>query len=178
MDGKVHCHLLEIFRIGEFLLHFIIFLQEIFRMLQKDVTVPGEMDVSSLPFKEGDTQLLFQPPDGSRKGRLEEELGVTLFEREGRNIHLTRDGHILLKHAENFLQEYDEMQQEFADSKNLQQMTVNLAIHSATKLIPSFLAEFRKDHPEAHAGNHQPRDGSRSETYGSHPLFQHSSCGE
>lgn len=80
---------------------------------------------------------------------LEEELGVTLFEREGRNIHLTRDGHILLKHAENFLQEYDEMQQEFADSKNLQQMTVNLAIHSATKLIPSFLAEFRKDHPEA-----------------------------
>ena len=27
---------------------------------------------------------------------LEEELGVTLFEREGRNIHLTRDGHILL----------------------------------------------------------------------------------
>ena len=53
-------------------------------------------------------------------------LDVTLFEREGRNIHLTRDGHILLKHAENFLQEYDEMQQEFADSKNLQQMTVNL----------------------------------------------------
>lgn len=80
---------------------------------------------------------------------LEEELGVTLFEREGRNIHLTRDGHILLKHTENFLQEYDEMQKEFADSKNLQQMTVNLAIHSATKLIPSFLAEFRKDHPEA-----------------------------
>ena len=80
---------------------------------------------------------------------LEEELGVTLFEREGRNIHLTRDGHILLKHAENFLQEYDEMQKEFADSKNLQQMTVNLAIHPATKLIPSFLAEFRKDHPEA-----------------------------
>lgn len=31
-------------------------------MLQKDVTVPGEMDISSFPFKEGDTQLLFQPP--------------------------------------------------------------------------------------------------------------------
>ena len=80
---------------------------------------------------------------------LEEELGVTLFEREGRNIHLTRDGHILLKHAENFLHEYEEMQQEFRDSRNLQQMTVNLAILSATKLIPSFLAEFKKAHPEA-----------------------------
>lgn len=31
-------------------------------MLQKDVTVPGEMDVSSLPFKEGDSQLLLQTP--------------------------------------------------------------------------------------------------------------------
>lgn len=80
---------------------------------------------------------------------LEEELNVTLFERQGRNIHLTRDGHILLKHSENFLREYEEMQQELADSKNLQQLTVNLAILSATKLIPAFLLEFRKAHPEA-----------------------------
>lgn len=45
-------------------------------MLQKDVTVPGEMDISSFPFKEGDTQLLFQPPDGSGKGRLGDMEGL------------------------------------------------------------------------------------------------------
>ena len=36
---------------------------------------------------------------------LEQELNVTLFEHQGRNIRLTRDGHILLKHAQNFLKE-------------------------------------------------------------------------
>ena len=87
MDGKVHCHLLEIFRIGEFLLHFIIFLQEIFRMLQKDVTVPGEMDISSFPFKEGDSRLFFQAPDGSGKGRLGDMEGLRCF---GEMLHFRR----------------------------------------------------------------------------------------
>lgn len=80
---------------------------------------------------------------------LEEELNVTLFEKQGRTIHLTRDGHILLKYADRFLKDYDDMQKEFKDSRDLQQMTVHLVIQSATKLIPAFLVEFRKEHPEA-----------------------------
>lgn len=80
---------------------------------------------------------------------LENELDVKLFDRQGRSIRLTRDGHILLKHADNFLKEYAEMQQEFKDSRDLQQMTVRLFIQTATKLIPSFLKEFKREHPEA-----------------------------
>lgn len=80
---------------------------------------------------------------------LENELDVKLFDRQGRSIRLTRDGHILLKHAESFLKEYAEMQQEFKDSRDLQQMTVRLFIQTATKLIPSFLKEFKREHPEA-----------------------------
>lgn len=87
MDGKVHCHLLEIFRIGEFLLHFIIFLQEIFRMFQKDVAISGEMDISSFPFKEGDSQLLLQAPDGSGEGRLGDMEGLRCF---GEMLHFRR----------------------------------------------------------------------------------------
>jgi len=34
---------------------------------------------------------------------LEEELGTSLFEHQGRRIQLTRDGHILLKYANSFL---------------------------------------------------------------------------
>lgn len=78
---------------------------------------------------------------------LEQELEVTLFEHQGRNIRLTRDGHILLKHAQNFLKEFDEMQQEFKDSRDLAQSTVKLAILSATKMIPNFLMQFKKEHP-------------------------------
>lgn len=51
---------------------------------------------------------------------LEEELNVTLFEKEGRSIRLTRDGHILLKYAERFLADYDGLQQELKDSRDLQ----------------------------------------------------------
>ena len=80
---------------------------------------------------------------------LEQELEVTLFEHQGRNIRLTRDGHILLKHAQNFLKEFDEMQQEFKDSRDLAQSTVKLAILSATKMIPNFLMQFKKEHPTA-----------------------------
>lgn len=80
---------------------------------------------------------------------LEEELNVTLFEKEGRSIRLTRDGHILLKYAERFLADYDGLQQELKDSRDLQQMTVTLSILSATKLIPAFLAEFKKANPSA-----------------------------
>lgn len=80
---------------------------------------------------------------------LEEELNVTLFDHQGRNIHLTRDGHILLKHSKNFLQELAAMEKEFQDSRDLQQLTVKLAISSASKLIPAFLMRFKKEHPEA-----------------------------
>ena len=80
---------------------------------------------------------------------LEEELNVILFEKRGRSIHLTRDGHILLKYAEKFLSDYENMQQELKDSRDLQQMTVTLSILSASKLIPAFIAEFRKSHPQA-----------------------------
>ena len=79
---------------------------------------------------------------------LEEELNTILFEHQGRNIRLTRDGHILLKHSQNFLKEFEEMQQDFKDSRDLQQMTVKLSILTASKLIPSFLIQFKKSHPE------------------------------
>lgn len=79
---------------------------------------------------------------------LEEELGVVLFEHHGRNIRLTRDGHILLKYSKDFLEKFADMQREFKDSRDLQQKTVKLSILTASKLIPSFLIQFKKSHPE------------------------------
>lgn len=80
---------------------------------------------------------------------IEKELGVALFERKGRNIKLTRDGEILLKHAKSFLAELDQLKTDLNESKNLQQMTVTLNIESAAQLIPVFLMKFRQEHPEA-----------------------------
>ena len=43
---------------------------------------------------------------------MEEELDVSLFTHQGRNIHLTRDGHILLKYTNKILRSLDDLRQE------------------------------------------------------------------
>lgn len=45
---------------------------------------------------------------------MEEELDVSLFTHQGRNIHLTRDGHILLKYTNKILGSLDDLRQETA----------------------------------------------------------------
>ena len=62
---------------------------------------------------------------------MEEELDVSLFTHQGRNIHLTRDGHILLKYTNKILGSLDDLRQELQDSRDLQQLTVKLAIMSS-----------------------------------------------
>lgn len=73
---------------------------------------------------------------------MEEELDVSLFTHQGRNIHLTRDGHILLKYTNKILGSLDDLRQELQDSRDLQQLTVKLAIMSSSRLIPAFLMKF------------------------------------
>lgn len=74
---------------------------------------------------------------------MEEELDVSLFTHQGRNIHLTRDGHILLKYTNKILGSLDDLRQELQDSRDLQQLTVKLAIMSSSRLIPAFLMKFK-----------------------------------
>lgn len=90
-----------------------------------------------------------QPALSRTIGRLEAELGVSLFERTGRSIKLTRDGEILLKHANAFLKQLEQLKHDLKESKNMQQMTVKLYIGSATQLIPVFLMKFKQEHPES-----------------------------
>lgn len=75
---------------------------------------------------------------------MEEELDVSLFTHQGRNIHLTRDGHILLKYTNKILGSLDDLRQELQDSRDLQQLTVKLAIMSSSRLIPAFLMKFKE----------------------------------
>ena len=79
---------------------------------------------------------------------MEEELDVSLFTHQGRNIHLTRDGHILLKYTNKILGSLDDLRQELQDSRDLQQLTVKLAIMSSSRLIPAFLMKFKEEYPE------------------------------
>lgn len=81
---------------------------------------------------------------------LEEELDVPLFEHRGRNIVLTKYGEILLAHTNVIMKEMEAAEKELKAAESAAQMTVKLSIYAASKLVPSFLMEFRKKHPEIH----------------------------
>lgn len=81
--------------------------------------------------------------------QLEKELGAALFEREGRNVRLTRVGKLFLTRAENALAEIEKGRQEirtFLDPE-LGEIRIGFPHSLAIQLIPNIIAGFRREHP-------------------------------
>ena len=90
-----------------------------------------------------------QPALSHSVKKLESELGVTLFDRVGRNIRLSREGEYfagLLKPAMSALDDAPRRVRAF--SKHEQQ-TVVVGMHSASKLVIAAIAEHKAANPEA-----------------------------
>lgn len=81
--------------------------------------------------------------------RLEEDLGVPLFDRTGRNLRLNAFGTRFLHRAERALFELEQGKQEISDLANLEHSTLELAVTTASTL-PNILREFRKKVPNIH----------------------------
>ncbi|WP_044639934.1 LysR family transcriptional regulator [Risungbinella massiliensis] len=90
---------------------------------------------------------------------LEDELGVPLFHREGRNIRLTVLGKIFLHHAEAAIREIEKAQQVMKEYLDPERGTIRLGFPSslAANTLPTIISAFRKQHP--HVG-FQLRQGS------------------
>jgi DNA-binding transcriptional LysR family regulator len=80
---------------------------------------------------------------------LEQELGVRLFERGGRNLTLTRAGSALLKRAERILEEVKAAQEEMLEYAHLDrgQLIVGTMTGNGPFWLPGFLAAFMRQHP-------------------------------
>ncbi|MFC5448654.1 LysR family transcriptional regulator [Paenibacillus aestuarii] len=78
--------------------------------------------------------------------RLEEDLGVPLFNRTGRNLRLNEFGVRFLRRAERALLELEQGKQEIRDLSRQEQSTLELAVNTASTL-PNILREFRKQMP-------------------------------
>lgn len=81
--------------------------------------------------------------------QLEEELGAALFEREGRNVRLTRVGKLFLTRAENALGEIERGRREvraFLDPE-MGEVRIGFPHSLAIQLIPNLIASFRRRHP-------------------------------
>jgi DNA-binding transcriptional LysR family regulator len=91
-----------------------------------------------------------QPALSRAVAHLEDELGVRLFEREGRSVRLNRYGQIFLGRVERILQEVEAARHEMADLAGTERGTVALAfLHTlGVRLIPDLLRQFRQKHPQ------------------------------
>ncbi|MEK4660860.1 LysR family transcriptional regulator [Priestia sp. FSL H7-0729] len=79
--------------------------------------------------------------------RLEDDLGVPLFDRIGRKLRLNDFGRIFLQRTEKALFELEQGKREIADFSNPDQGTLQLAVTTASTL-PGILQEFRKNSPD------------------------------
>lgn len=90
-----------------------------------------------------------QPSLSRAIARLEEELGVPLFDRQGRHIQLNHLGRAFLKHVEEAFDKLEEGKREVEDLASSERGLVGLgALYTVcTQLLPELLGAFRKDHP-------------------------------
>jgi LysR family transcriptional activator of glutamate synthase operon len=78
--------------------------------------------------------------------RLEEDLGVPLFDRIGRKLRLNEFGSRFLRRAERALFELEQGKQELSDLSSPEHGKLELAVTTASTL-PNILREFRKKRP-------------------------------
>lgn len=88
-----------------------------------------------------------QPSLSQMIGRLEEELGVPLFDRQGRQIRLNRFGRAFLEHVDRLLAELEEGQRKVRDMAGLGQGQVSLTV-TALRLMPEILSSFLARYPQ------------------------------
>lgn len=93
-----------------------------------------------------------QPALSRSIARLEDELGVPLFERQGRSIILNRYGAMFLKRVNNIMQEYQDGLHEIQELVDPNRGEVSLGfLHTlGTNVVPDLIRLFRKEFPDIH----------------------------
>ncbi|MBN7796412.1 LysR family transcriptional regulator [Parahaliea mediterranea] len=90
-----------------------------------------------------------QPAVSIAVRKLEEELGLALFDRSGRRVRLTAEGRELCQRAEAILGQVAELERQFGERRGLMrgELTVSCPSMVATYYLPEFLGEFLGEHP-------------------------------
>jgi DNA-binding transcriptional LysR family regulator len=99
--------------------------------------------------KSAELLAISQPALSRSITKLEEELGVNLFDRAGRSVQLNKFGRVFLKRVENGLKEISIGIQEINQLKNPYTGTVSLAFLQTLgiTILPEILSHFNKRYP-------------------------------
>jgi LysR family transcriptional activator of dmlA len=90
-----------------------------------------------------------------RISRLEDQLGVRLFQRSTRAVHLTEDGGLLMPQIQRLIGDIREIEDQFTNQKILKgkiRLTVPWTLTQGP--LPKILADFHKEHPEVEISVH------------------------
>lgn len=90
-----------------------------------------------------------QPPLSNQLKLLEQELNVTLFERNSRNLTLTYEGQLLFEHAKRILKEYSLTLSEFDNLKSgfTGSLYIGTIGSSALSFLPKSIIEYQQLYP-------------------------------
>lgn len=102
-------------------------------------------------FTKAAEELAISQPGLSRSiAKLEEELGVKLFDRRGRNIYLNRYGKMFLKRVEKSIEQIELGKQEIWNEIHPNSGTISIAFLPSLgiALVPDLISSFQKEHPE------------------------------
>lgn len=88
-----------------------------------------------------------QPSVSQAVKKLEEELGVTLFLREGSTLYLTQYGKVLLRQAETALRSISNAEKEISDSAATKTNQVRLIARQPMGNMTKLLGKFNDSHP-------------------------------
>lgn len=91
-----------------------------------------------------------QPAVSKRLATLEEQLGVRLFDRMGREVKLTQAGHTLLPRAYRIVNELEDSKRALSNLSGTVSGRLSLATshHIGLRRLPAILRRFTKEHPE------------------------------
>ena len=90
-----------------------------------------------------------QPPLSQQIRQLEDELGVQLFRRRGRNVELTDAGRVFLEEAQGTLVQAEHAVQNArrAARGEIGKLDIGLVVTAAYRVVPSILHHFRERNP-------------------------------
>ena len=104
-----------------------------------------------------ETLYVSQPAITLQLQALERELGMALFERNGRRLTPTREGQVLYEMAQPLVESLDGLGSSFREKvRGLDAGELNIAANSSTilYLLPKIVEHFRSQHPDVHLTLH------------------------
>lgn len=96
-----------------------------------------------------------QPNVTQQIAQLERELGHTLFERDGRQVHLTPAGRTLLQESEKLLNEAEQLICKIHNAASeIRQYRLGATMTAGGYVLPKLLAQYMRKHPEVNLDLH------------------------